>query len=92
MKFRNLLKNRIAQNAGWLIFGKVGQMVVNFLVGLLTARFLGPSNYGLLNYAAAYTAFFSAICTLGINSVLVKEIIDRPAQQGTTLGLSLIHI
>lgn len=89
MKFRNLLKNRIAQNAGWLIFGKVGQMVVNFLIGLLTARFLGPSNYGLLNYAAAYTAFFTAICTLGINSVLVKEILDRPAKQGTTLGTAL---
>ena len=89
MIFRNLLKNRIAQNAGWLIFGKVGQMIVNFLIGLLTARFLGPSNYGLLNYAAAYTAFFTAICTLGINSILVKEIIDRPAQQGTTLGTAL---
>ena len=89
MKFRNLLKNRIAQNAGWLIFGKVGQMAVNFLIGLLTARFLGPSNYGLLSYAAACTAFFSAICSLGINSVLVKEIIDRPSQQGTTLGTAL---
>ncbi len=89
MKFQNLLKNRIAQNAGWLIFGKVGQMVVNFLIGLLTARFLGPSNYGLLNYAAAYIVFFTAICNLGINSVLVKELIDRPSLQGTTLGTAL---
>ena len=89
MKLRNLFQNKVAKNAGWLICGKIGQMIVNLLIGLLTARFLGPSNYGLLNYAAAYTTFFSAVCTLGINSVLVKELIDRPDQQGTTLGTAL---
>ena len=64
--------NRIAQNAGWLIGGKAVQMLIHLAVGMLTARFLGPGNYGLIQYAAAYTAFFASICTLGIHSVLVR--------------------
>lgn len=86
---KRFLENKTAKNAGWLIGGKIAQMLVNLLVGLLTARYLGPSNYGLINYAAAYTAFFSAFCTLGINSVLVKEFIDRPNEEGMIIGTSL---
>ena len=68
----------MVKNAGWMIAGKIVQMLIGFVVGLLTARYLGPGNYGLINYAGAYTTFFAAICTLGINSVIVKEFVDAP--------------
>lgn len=87
---KRLLHNRVVKNAGWLIGGKVLQMLINLFVGLITARYLGPSNYGLINYAAAYTAFFASICTLGINSVIVKEFVDNPDQDGTIIGTSLV--
>lgn len=94
MFFKNLLqkiiKNKEVKNAGWLIIGKIIQMGINFFVGILTARYLGPSNYGLINYAAAYTAFFFSVCTLGINSIIVKEFIDNPSKEGEILGTSLI--
>ena len=66
---KRLMQNAVIKNAGWLIFGRIGQMVISLVVGVLSARYLGPSNYGLINYAAAYTSFFMALCTLGINSV-----------------------
>lgn len=88
-KLKHIINNRIVQNAGWLIGGKVIQVLINLVVGLLTARYLGPSNYGLINYAAAYTAFFSSICTLGINSVIVKEFVDHPGKEGMIIGTSL---
>ena len=84
------LKNRTVRNAGWLIGGKIAQMLINLVVGLLTARYLGPSNYGLINYAGAYTAFFASLCTLGINSVIVKELIDRPKAEGEVIGTTLV--
>lgn len=89
MRIKQFLSNKTAQNAGWLIGGRIGQMLINLVIGLLTARYLGPSNYGLINYATAYTAFFTAFCTLGINSVLVKEFIDRPGEEGEIIGTSL---
>lgn len=88
-KIRSLLNNKIVYNAGWLIIGKIGQSLVNLVVGILTARYLGPANYGLINYAAAYVAFFTSICTLGINSVIVKEFVDAQEDEGTIIGTSL---
>lgn len=87
---KDFLKNKTVNNAGWIIFGKVAQGVINLLVGLLTARYLGPSNYGIINYAGAYIAFFTSLCTLGINSVLVKELIDNPDKEGEILGSSIL--
>lgn len=85
-----LLKNRTVQNAGWLIMGRVVHVLLSFVIGLLSARYLGPSNYGLINYATAYTTFFTAFCTLGINSVLVKNFIDNPQEEGQAIGTTLI--
>lgn len=86
---KKIFQNAAVKNAGWIMAGRIVQMAINLIVGLLTARYLGPSNYGLINYASAYTAFFMAFCTLGINSVLVKEFIDNPNDEGKIIGSSL---
>lgn len=90
MGLRNIFKNKAVKNAGWIIGGKVANRLLAFLVGILTARYLGPSNYGLINYAAAYTTFFASFCTLGINSVIVKDFVDHPEEEGTTIGTTLL--
>lgn len=64
-------------------------MGINLVIGLLTARYLGPSRFGLIGYAAAYIGFFPSFCTLGLNSILVKEIIDNSDKEGEILGTSL---
>lgn len=88
-KLLRFSKNKTVRNAGYLIAGKIIQMMFGLVVTLLTARYLGPSNYGLINYATAYTSFFTALCTLGINNVLVKELIDHPGQEGIVIGTSM---
>lgn len=85
----SFFRNKEVKNAGWLIGGKVAQMVLSLFVGILSARFLGPSNYGLISYANALIAFFMSLCTLGMNSVMVKELIDHPDQEGKTLGSAI---
>ena len=89
-KILSLLRNKVVKNAGWIIGGRIVHMLCAFVVSLLTARYLGPGNYGLINYATAYTTFFYSICTLGINSILVKGLIDEPENEGETLGTSLV--
>lgn len=86
----NFLRNRTVKNAGWLIAGRIVHMVLNFVINLFTARCLGPNNYGLVNYASAYTTFFMAFCTLGINAVIVKNLIDHPDEEGETIGSTLV--
>lgn len=78
------------ENAAWLIGGKLYQMVVNLLVSMLTARYLGPSHYGLIHYAASFVALFTSFCTLGINSVLVNGLLRKPGEQGKLLGSAIV--
>ncbi len=89
MKLFGMFRNKTVKNAGYLIVGKVIQMAFALVISLLTARYLGPSNYGLINYASAYTGFAAAVCTLGINNVLVKEFIDHPGDEGMVIGTTL---
>lgn len=90
MKIRNLLSSKVTRNAGWIIAGRIYHMLLAFFVGLLTARYLGPSNFGLINYAATYTSFFASFCTLGINSVIVKNFVDHPDEEGETIGSAIV--
>ncbi len=88
--FKSFFKRKIVSNSLWIICEKVIQMIVSFFVGVLSARFLGPNNYGLINYGGAYVAFFSSVCTLGINSVITKNFSDYPNEEGTTIGTAII--
>ena len=84
-----LLKGKLAQNAGWLIGAKVYQLIINLAISMLMARSLGPSNYGLVNYAASFTTLFTAICTLGIDSILVNELLADRSNNGRQLGSAI---
>lgn len=90
---RNLIKkyknNKFMSNTIWNIGGKVIQMVISLIVGMITARYLGPSNYGIIGYTASYVTFFSALAQLGFDSVAVKEILEHPEKQGEVLGSTI---
>lgn len=82
--------NRVVKNASWIIGCRIIQLFLSLILTMLTARFLGPANYGVLNYAISVTAFFVPIALLGINSVLVQELVSYPEEEGRILGSSLI--
>lgn len=82
--------SKVLKNISWLIGARIIQMIFSFIVGILTARYLGPNNYGLINYGAVYTGIFSSVCSLGLNSIVVKELIDKKDSQGETLGTIIV--
>ena len=77
------------KNASWIIVCRVFQAVLQFVVSMLTARYLGPSNYGLINYAASIVAFVAPVMQLGLNSILVQEIVNQEVSDGETIGTAL---
>ncbi len=81
--------NRFFSNTMWDIGGKVFQMGLTAVVGMLTARYLGPSNFGVIGETASYVAFFSVVCQLGFTSTAVKEIMDYEDRQGEILGTTI---
>lgn len=93
-KLKLLLLNKEINNATRIIGQQVFQMFLQLIVGVLTARYLGPVNFGALNYTASFVAFFTSIATLGMDSVVVKSLIDYPDQEdfiiGSTIGFRVI--
>lgn len=85
-----MVNKKIISNATWIIGCRIIQAMLQFVVGMLSARYLGPSNYGLINYAAAVTAFAMPIMLLGLNGMLVREYCDNPDRQGQVLGTALV--
>ena len=81
--------NKVAKNAVWIIGIRVVQAVVAMLINMLTARYLGPSGFGLITYASSLVAFVLPIMQLGLCNVLVQEIVNNPNDEGKILGTSI---
>lgn len=81
--------NKITRNTTWIISCKIVQSCIALLINMFVARYLGPSKFGLITYAASLVAFFLPITQLGFSSVLVKELIDRPDKEGEILGTTI---
>lgn len=81
--------NRVFNNVKWMVVCKTLQSLLQLIVGMLTARYLGPSDYGLINYAKSIVSFAIPFVQLGLDATLVKELIDHPEQEGKIMGTSL---
>jgi O-antigen/teichoic acid export membrane protein len=74
------------KNTGWLMFGKILSMVINLMI----ANYLGAISFGDLSFADALTAIIAAIGTLGLDSFIIREIIQEPEKKNEILGTSLL--
>ena len=85
MQYKN-----VAKNASWIIITRIVQSVLSMIITMMTARYLGPSNFGSINYAASIVAFFTPIMHLGLTSTIVQELVLAPKEEGKILGSSLL--
>jgi O-antigen/teichoic acid export membrane protein len=76
-------------NTGWLFADKVVRLGVGLLVGVWIARYLGPEQFGLLNYAVSIVALFGAVASAGLNGIVVRDLVNQPDTANETLGSSL---
>lgn len=80
---------QVFNNAKWIVGCKIAQSILQLIIGMISARYLGPSNYGLINYAASILAFALPVMRLGFNATLVHELVESPKKEGQILGTSL---
>ena len=77
-------------NTSWLLGERVLRMAVSLFVGIYVARYLGPERFGLLSYALSFVGIFVALATLGLDEVVVRELIKTPEQREKILGTSFL--
>jgi O-antigen/teichoic acid export membrane protein len=77
-------------NTSWLFAEKIVRMAIGFVVGVYVARQLGPSQYGLLNYAISFVGIFSVIAGMGLDQVVVRELVKYPEKRDKLLGTTFV--
>jgi len=89
-KIKNLVQHqgfrRYAANTSWMLAEQMLRIVAGLLVGIWVARYLGPEQFGLFSYVLAFTAIFSGIAKLGLDGILVRELINHPQGRDIYLG------
>ena len=74
------------KNTSWLFGEKILRMVVGLFVGIWVARYLGPEQFGLFSYAQSFVGLFSAIATLGLDGIVIRELVKDESRRDELIG------
>ncbi len=77
---------RYFASTSWMFAEQLLRMVAGLLVGIWVARYLGPEQFGVFSYAIAFSAIFSTIAKLGLDGIVVRDLVREPNKRDTYLG------
>ncbi|MDH5514060.1 MAG: flippase, partial [Gammaproteobacteria bacterium] len=77
-------------NAAWLMLDKSLRLVIGVTIGIWIARYLGVQAFGQLSYAIAFVSLFSAVATLGLDKIVVRDLVRHPDLKDEILGSTFI--
>ncbi len=80
---------KIMGNINWLAFENISRNIIGLVIVIFVARYLGPEQFGLMNYAMAFVALFSIFASLGLDDIVVREIVSNFEKRKEYLGTSL---
>lgn len=66
-------KEAIVQNLFWAVLGKIVTLFSGLVVGVIVARYLGPEQYGLMDYVVSYVFLFQSFAIFGLDVIEVRE-------------------
>jgi O-antigen/teichoic acid export membrane protein len=81
---------KIIGNINWLVLERVLRNLLALFVVAWVARYLGPEQFGLMNYALSFVALFSALSIMGLNGITVRNIVSNPENKEEYLGTTLL--
>ena len=84
------LKKRFVSNASWQMAQQIYSMILSLIIGSISARYLGPNNYGLLNYGESLISLMATLTGLGLDEVIMNELVMKKDKTGTLLGTALV--
>ena len=74
------------KNTSWLFGEKILRIVVGLFVGIWVARYLGPEQFGLFSYAQGFVGLFTAISTLGLDGIVIRELVKDESRRDELIG------
>lgn len=77
---------RYFANTSWMFGEQILRLVTGVLVGIWVARYLGPTQFGTFSYAIAFVSIFTSIAKLGLDGIVVRELVIDPEKRDLYLG------
>ena len=65
-------------------------MALSLVVTSMTARYLGTEGYGIINYGLSFINIFTIVCKLGIDAIIVNELVRNKEKTGELLGTTMV--
>lgn len=81
---------KILGNISWLLADRFLRMVVGFFMVAWMARYLGTSQFGLLNFAIALLAIFGTIASLGVDHIVFRDLVNESENRNEIIGTAFI--
>lgn len=80
----------VVSNLAWALLGKFVNLLSGLVVGVIVARFLGPEQYGLMNYVISFVFFFQIIASFGLDNIEIREEAKNSLDRNIIIGTSLV--
>jgi O-antigen/teichoic acid export membrane protein len=81
---------QIISSVGWLSLEKILSVVINLTVGIYVIRYLGSGSFGKLSYCLSIVGMFEAIAKLGLDAIVLRNLVQEQEATSDILGTALI--
>jgi PST family polysaccharide transporter len=79
----------IGRNSGWLLGDRMFRLLVGLVVNAWLVRYLGAARFGLLSFAQSVVVIAGAVGALGLETILVRDLVREPGREAALLGTAL---
>jgi O-antigen/teichoic acid export membrane protein len=79
-----------ASNMSWIMMERVANLGITFAITILVARYLGPTQFGVLSYATSLIALFAVAGHMGLSGLVVRDLVSHPEYVPQTMGTSFV--
>ncbi len=85
-----IFKKKSLSNLIWLGSDKFLRSGILFILTIFVAQYLGPEQFGILNYILSIIAIFYVFSSLGLEPIIVKKIVENKKNSNLILSTSLV--
>ena len=78
--------HKVVHNSAWVIGDKLFRLGAGFIINVQITNYLGAESFGLLNAAIAFAALFVPFTNLGLDNILLRELVKHPRLRNVLLG------
>jgi len=86
----NSLKNKAIHGLSWSVVDNIAGAGISFIVGLVLARMLSPSEFGILGMITVFIAISNSIVDSGFSSALIQKNDAKDVDYNTVFYFNLL--